>query len=195
MKNKLIVFEGIDGVGKSTLSKMLKNKLNKIGIPAVKYEDFEDRRQEYNLIKSFIKKEAPINSSLFFYLSSAIYKSKKIENLLKKHWVICDRYIYSTIAYHKIRGADMSLISKLSKFPIIFPDFLFLIKTKESIRIKRIKTRRENDALDFKKKKSGGLVSNMEVELEKFKPIIVDNSKSAHTSIQSILSKLFKKND
>lgn len=189
MKNKLIVFEGIDGVGKTTLSKLLQNKLVKQGFKAVRYEDVEEKNSGFNQIKPFIKTQTPIDSSLLFYTSSAIYKSQQIEKLLKYNWVICDRYIFSTLAHHKIRNADMSLIPNIKKMPIRLPDFLFLIKTNDDIRMKRIKTRSNNNDYDFKIKTNKNLTEKMEKEFEKFKPIIIDNSYSTPTNI---IEKIYK---
>jgi len=76
MKNKLIIFEGIDGVGKTTFSKLLQDKLVKNGIKTVVYENIEEKNIGFNQIKSFIKTNVPINSSLLFYTVSSIYKSQ-----------------------------------------------------------------------------------------------------------------------
>ena len=183
MKNKLIIFEGIDGVGKTTLSKLLQNKLEKLGFKTVRYEDIEEKNSGFNQIKPFIKTQVPIDSSLLFYIASAIYKSQQIKELLKHNWVICDRYIYSTFAYHKIRNANMSLIPDMKRIPIRLPDFLFLIKVNDAIRLKRTKARSDNNAYDFKIKTSSNLIGKMEKELEEFKPIIIDNSYSTPTDI------------
>ncbi|MDO8499777.1 MAG: hypothetical protein Q7S66_03905 [bacterium] len=55
MKNKLVVFEGIDGVGKTTLCSALKHELAKRGIMAILYEEIENKKSGFNKIKSFIK--------------------------------------------------------------------------------------------------------------------------------------------
>lgn len=194
MPNKLIIFEGIDGVGKTTISKLLQKELLKFNIESLIYEDYENKNSGFNLIKPFIKKQVSINSSLFFYISSGMHKSQIIQKLLKNKWVICDRYIYSTIAYHKIRNADLSLMSNLDDLPIILPNFYFLVKTKECLRIKRIKSRKNNDKQDFKPKKGKNLVAKMEQELEKFKPIIIDNSNvNTDNAIKKIINLVLHK--
>ena len=193
MKNKLIAFEGIDGVGKTTLSKLLRDRLVKQGFKIVRYEDIEEKNSGFNQIKPFIKTQTPINSSLLFYIASAIYKSQQIEKLLKHNWVICDRYIYSTFAYHKIRKADMSLMRDMKKLPIQLPDFLFLIKVNDDIRLKRTKFRSNNNAYDFKIKTNKNLIGKMEKELERFKPIIIDNSFLAPTDIMGKIYKIVTK--
>ncbi|OGY89919.1 MAG: hypothetical protein A2927_01070 [Candidatus Komeilibacteria bacterium RIFCSPLOWO2_01_FULL_45_10] len=177
MKGKLIVFEGIDGVGKTTLSLTFKKELAKRGIPAIHYEkEAEDENGGYNKLKPFIKNNTPSSASLFFYLSSSIFKSGIINELLKSKWVICDRYIYSTLAYHKIRGANYQNFFKLNNLPIVWPDFYFLIKTNEKVRLARIERRKTSLKDDFKRKKRGSLVDRMEKELVRFHPHIINNN-------------------
>jgi dTMP kinase len=130
MKNKLIVFEGIDGVGKSTIIRELKRRLTLRGIKAICYEEVEDKKRGFNKIKSFIRRKVPIESSLLFYLASSVYKSALISRLLKNSWVLCDRYVYSTLAYHRVNGVSRRLISRWADVPLKKPDFLFLLTVK-----------------------------------------------------------------
>ena len=138
MKNKLIIFEGIDGTGKSTTVKLLRDELSKRGINVVCFEEIESKSEGFNILKAFVKKETPIESSLFYYIASSIYKSKIINELLKTKWVICDRYVYSTIAYHLSKGVDPKTIPDIKTLPITSPDFFFLLKTDEDTRINRL---------------------------------------------------------
>jgi dTMP kinase len=193
MKNKLIVFEGIDGVGKTTLSGLLRDKLIKQGIKTIRFEDIEEKNSGFNQIKPFIKTQVPIDSSLLFYIASAIYKSQQLEQLLKHNWVICDRYIYSTLAYHKIRNASLSLILDIKKIPIRLPDFLFLIKVNDDIRLKRTKARSNSNAYDFKMKTNKNFVGKMEKGLKKFNPIIIDNSYSTPVDVTEKIYKIVSK--
>jgi|GEM_PF-1498187 len=188
MKNKLIVFEGIDGVGKTKLSKLLTKELLKNRIECVRYEDYE-KDIGFNLIKSFVKEECEIDASLFFYLASSIHKSKIIKQLLRKKWVICDRYVYSALAYHKIRGASMSLICDPKKLPVVPPDFFFLVKVDEKIRLERVKNRKDSTVYDLKTKKKNNLVGEMEAELERFKPIIAYNTDH---NVRKIVKEIFE---
>ncbi|MFA6322188.1 MAG: dTMP kinase [Candidatus Buchananbacteria bacterium] len=190
MKNKLIVFEGIDGSGKTTLTKMLNQRLNDLKIKSIRLEDLENKKIGFNLIKPFIKSQADINSSLFFYIASAINKSQKIQNLLKDSWVICDRYVYSTLAYHKLRGANMKLIPDLKLLPIIKPDYYFLITCHEKTRRVRLEKKGTLSPEDQVPKSKGSLPNRTEAEYKKFKPIIIDNSKSIDDSLSQILNYL-----
>lgn len=177
MTNKLIVLEGIDGVGKTTIAKLLKKELSQRGIRAVRYEERERSTEGFNAIKPFIKQQAPLDASLLFYIASSIYKSQRIEKLLKKNWVICDRYIYSTLAYHKVRGAHMSLVADLRKLPIRLPDFFFLLSVREDVRMKRVRAKKDHTPADMLPKKKGSFVAKMENVLNEFEPAIVDNTR------------------
>lgn len=194
MKNKLIVLEGIDGVGKTTISQALKKELGRRHIRSVIYESTEKKNYGFNILKPFIKKRAAklsIDSSLFFYLSSALFKSEIIKKMLKKKWVICDRYIYSTIAYHNLKGATKYLFPDLDKFPIIKPDFSFLITVDDKTRLQRVKRRGIVNSVDLIQKKIGSRAFRMEAELKKFKLTEIVNNSSLDKAIDFILKKIF----
>lgn len=183
MKNSLIVFEGIDGAGKTTIAKKLHELFIRLGIPCVFYEDYEKKDHGFNLIKPFIGDETPIDSSLFFYIASAIYKSQEIKFLLRDNWVICDRYVYSTLAYHRARGANLNLIPLLKKLPIILPDFYFLLEVDEPLRLKRLAMKQNTEPLDFLPKSHGSFFDRIERYLIEHKPIILNNSQTETDSI------------
>ena len=189
MKNKLIVLEGIDGVGKTSLAKALEKELISKKYPAIYYESLENKKAGFNQLKPFIKDNVPVDSSLLFYLASSIYKSQKIKKILKTKSVICDRYLYSTLANHKTKGADISLVH-WKKLPIVWPDFLFLIIAKEKIRLARAKKRKNATLNDLIKKERNSFAYIMEKELKKFKPIIIDNSGDLPQTLGKILSHL-----
>lgn len=194
MTGKLIVLEGIDGVGKTTIAKLLKKELLKRGIRAVLYEKQEKPAEGFNVIKPFIKRKVPINASLLFSVASSIYKSAEIEKLLKKHWVICDRYIYSTFAYHRTRGADMSLLAQARKLPVRAPDFLFLLKVREDVRMRRMRMKKNRTPADMLPKKKGSIAARMEKALEAFKPIIVDNTRPyPYALVQEMVEMIFSR--
>lgn len=189
MKNLLIVFEGIDGVGKTTISKELNCVLLKSGIASVRYEDYEKKNEGFNLIKSFVIEHASIDSSLFFYVASAIYKSQIVSSLLQNQWVICDRYVYSTLAYHKARGANLNLLPLLNQLPIILPDFYFMLRVDEKVRKKRAIEKQDKELIDFQSKTRGSFFDQVEKCFIKYKPIILDNSQ---LSVNDLIKSVFK---
>lgn len=176
MTNRLIVFEGIDGTGKTTLSKLLVETLMERGIPAVRFENIEKKNEGFNLIKPFIASSASIDASLFFYVASAIHKSTLIKSLLETQWVVCDRYLYSTLAYHEAHGANIALLPPVEQLPILTPDFHFLLLTDEPARIARVEARPDSTAKDREPKIPGGFYDRMERALHTYHPQEVDNS-------------------
>lgn len=108
MKNKFIVFEGLDGSGKSTLSKMYLNYLLEQGIDAVLITT------GYPMIDSAIKEIKKdrtyydIRAHFLLALSNSImtYKTQIEPNLNSGKVVILDRYYHTTLAYNMALGLD-----------------------------------------------------------------------------------------
>ncbi|KKQ02926.1 MAG: hypothetical protein US18_C0008G0014 [Parcubacteria group bacterium GW2011_GWB1_36_5] len=186
-RNKLIIFEGIDGVGKTTIALELKKVLKDRGISVVFYEDYESKHPNFNPLKPLVKKISVTGSHLF-YLASAIYKSQVIKKLLKKHWVICDRYFYSTNASHKAKGSNLK-IGPLTD--LLKPDYGFLLTLNEKIRQKRVKQKLQITKMDLIPKKRGSLPYKMENFLRKMGLINIDNSVSFEETIKKIISLIF----
>ena len=152
---KFVTFEGIDGCGKSTISKLLYKKLLNEGIDAVL--TFEPTNTE---IGKFVKKCIKTNSdpylTSFSFITDRILHCKKISKwLVDGKIVICDRYAESTYAY---QGAQLEneiknpikWLKEMSKNQIIIPDrtYLFLISPEKSL--ERIQKRKE--LIPFEKK-------------------------------------------
>jgi dTMP kinase len=188
-KNKLIVFEGIDGVGKTTIALELKKALKKKGIPVIFFEDYELKHPGFCPLKPLIKK-IPITGSHLFYLASAVYKSQIIKKLLEKHWVICDRYFYSTNAYHKARGSNLKIQGMND---LLKPDYAFLLTIDEKIRQERVKQKLHITKADLIPKRVGFFPHKMESFLKKMDLVNIDNSVSVKNTIKNILSLIFKK--
>ena len=130
-KKKIIVFEGIEGSGKSyhlnnvaNFLKKKKIKFIKIREPGGNYNSEKIRKLILNKKSSFNK-----NTDLLLYLSA---RSENIE-LIKKHLgkkiILIDRFVDSTIAYqHYGMGVNLNLINTINKFLLgnIKIDFTFL---------------------------------------------------------------------
>ena len=187
-KNKFIVFEGIDGVGKTTLALELKKSLESKGIPVIFYEDYELKHPGFNNLKPLVKK-IPITGSHLFYLASSIYKSQVIKKLLKKHWVICDRYFYSTNASHKAKGSNLKIGDLVD---LLKPDYAFLLTIDEKIRQKRVRQKLYITKADVVPKKIGSLPYRMENFLKKMDLINIDNSLSVKETVKMIIFLIFK---
>ena len=111
-KGKFIVFEGIDGCGKGTQSKMLFEYLTSKGIPCYKTCEPTDSRFG-TLIRQCLKGEVETDEktiAALFVADRFDHLYNKADGLIEKInsgvTVICDRYYFSSYAYH---GAFMPI--------------------------------------------------------------------------------------
>lgn len=135
-----IVFEGLDGAGLSTQAQLLKEFLLKKGKNAVLTKEQTDGAIG-GLIKSILKKEfsvSPLALQLLFTADRAHHLASEIEPALKEgKFVICDRYIFSTLAFGSL-SVDMDFLKYInSKFRK--PDLTFIIDTPPEVCLERLK--------------------------------------------------------
>lgn len=98
---QFLVFEGIDGSGKSTQAESAYNYLLSKGIPVVKTREMGgcplSEKIRTLVISEFMN---PITEILLASAARAEHLSQVIRPAIAKgHWVICDRFIGSTYAY------------------------------------------------------------------------------------------------
>lgn len=143
---QFVTFEGIDGSGKSTISKLVYKKLKLLGFEVVlTYEPTDSWIGE--LVQKCIKTNTDPFVTAFSFIADRIEHCKKIKKWLDKDKiVICDRYSESTYAYQGAQMQDLidnpiKWLKELSNDRIIIPDrtYIFVINPKESLA--RIKNR------------------------------------------------------
>ncbi len=126
-----IVFEGLDGSGKSTQQQLLNNKLQSEKISSISFREpgstvIGDKIAE---ILQSDQKLSPLSELLLFYVSRSAMVEEKIKSALENHEVvICDRYFYSSIAYQGYgRGIDINFINEINDKVVknIVPDLIF----------------------------------------------------------------------
>lgn len=90
----LVVFEGIDGCGKETQIKLLREKL---GCAVFKYPT-----KKYQILNDYLEKKAHVDpKSLFLlFLADIAQEQEDMKRALAENkLVVLDRYVFSTIAY------------------------------------------------------------------------------------------------
>lgn len=127
-KNLFIVLEGLDGSGKSTIAKMLRHRLQG--------KLYQTPSGYYRKIKKLVDNNLDVVEHLFFCLASIRYASAEIKKLLRVKTVICDRYIYSTLAYHKVLGANINI--DIETLKLLMPDIVFYLEISEKTQRDRI---------------------------------------------------------
>lgn len=174
-----IVFEGNNGAGKTTIINEL---LKKIQNHKIIYDEYNGKQVElWNVYKfpnrtttlgkkidDFLKKKINLSKSVelkFFAENRAEFKDEMEYILSNGYNIICDRYIYSSMAYtltnqtlDLINGINSNLLSieKIVKYDkqYIKPDYVFLINGDF------LHLRNEKPELYHKNKQFNGLLAN-----------------------------------
>ena len=132
--NKLITFEGIDGSGKSTQIQLLNNWFdsNKIKINNIREPGGNNISEVIREV--LLDRDNKINSfseTLLFLASRAQLVDETILPLLAKdEFVICDRFIDSTVVYQGYgRGLDIKKLEEINHIATagLTPDITFIL--------------------------------------------------------------------
>jgi len=143
MNGVLIAFEGIDGSGKKTQSRLLKNELLKRGF-RVRVYSYPDYNSTYGkIIKKFLDRDInlSVNEQFLLYLLDIVKdKEQIVQELREKNVVIVDRYFFSTIAYQCAKHFDYITakeIVRLMDLPI--PSVAFYLRIPVNVALRRKK--------------------------------------------------------
>ena len=194
-----IVFEGIEGSGKSYQAKILYKKLKR------KYKNIILTREPGGtksaeiirkiILKDYFEKDKKIkfdkytDTLLYLAARNEHVKNKILPAIKKRKIIICDRFTDSTIAY-QVYGKKVSFefIKNIHKKILsnIKPDLIFILKVKKESFIKRLKKRKTRNRYDnfptkfyLKAQKSFLKISN-----NKSKYIVLDSSNNT-TELQN----------
>ena len=213
MRNKkffFIVFEGIEGSGKSYQSKRLFKNLKKNKyFPLLTREPggtIGAERIRKVILKDYFHKNR--SEKFHKYTDTLLYLAARNEHMQNKilfakknkKIIICDRFIDSTIAYQVYgKKVEKKLIDSVHKYILqnIKPDITFLLKVNSSQASKRLKKRKTKNRYDKFPKKFYIKAQNAFIKIaknNKQKYYIFDNSNDdlnlEKKIIKIVLSKL-----
>ena len=194
-KNPIIVFEGIEGSGKSFHIKNVENHLKKHKVKYIKLREPGGSINSEKIRKVILNKNSKFKNltDLFLYMAA---RNENYHYLLKKNYkkkvIIIDRFTDSTLAYqHYGMGISKQLIKSLNKIILkeIKPTFTFLnIVSMKNLKLrinKRPKNRYDkfnykfynkvqNGFIKLSKNKNKYSVINSNNEISKNKKIIIN---------------------
>jgi len=157
-KKPVIVFEGIEGSGKSYHILKVSNFLKKKGIGFIKLREPGGNYNSEKIRKIILDKNSNFNKTtdLLLYLAARSENIQLLKKFYRKKIILIDRFIDSTIAYqHYGFGVDLKLINLinsylLKNFKIDFT-FLNIVNQKNmSSRLKLRKSLNRYDKFNFK---------------------------------------------
>ena len=199
-KKPVIVFEGIEGSGKSyhisTVSKYLKKrKIDHIKIrePGGSLNSEKIRKIILNNKSNFNK-----NTDLLLYLSSRSENMIMLKKYFRKKTILIDRFVDSTIAYqHYGLGLDVNLINTINKYLLgnFKIDLTFLNIVNQKNMIKRLKLRKRLNRYDkfdnsFYKRVQNGFLKLSQKKNRKYQ--IINSNLDINFNKSLILKKIDK---
>jgi len=145
-RGMFIVFEGIDGSGKTTQVKLLAERLSKEGREVVVTREPGGTRiggQIRELLLNPANREITYRAEAMLYAADrAQHVGEKILPALKAgRIVICDRFTGSTLAYQGGgRGIDREFLNRLNQLAVsgVHPDMVFLLDVPPRVGLERL---------------------------------------------------------
>jgi len=200
MKNLFITLEGLDGCGKTTQAKLLKDYLEERGhIVYLTREPGGSNVGEKirDILLDSNMKIHPWTEALL-YLSARLENTLIIKERLKEGFtVICERYIDSTIAYQGYgRGLPIDELKRLNNLVTfgLKPHLTILLDIEPNIALQRKKNldRIEKEGLEFYNKVRIGYLKIAEEEKDRVYIVKAEGeTKEISKNIFQIISKIF----
>ena len=199
-KKPIIVFEGIEGSGKSYHINHVCKYLNKKKISFIKLREPGGNTNSEKIRKLILDKKLKFNKNtdLLLYLASRSENISLLKKNYKKKIILIDRFIDSTIAYqHYGLGVDLKIINQLNKFLLkgLKVDFTFLNIVNMKNMTKRLKDRNRLNRYDKFKKNFYDKVQKGFLKIAKknrSKYLIVDSNLEIYINKNKIIEKLNK---
>jgi dTMP kinase len=149
LTSSFIVFEGIDGSGKSTQASMLADRMTRDGLRVLLTGE-PSQGPIGRHIRSLKTRLRPEEEVSLFARDRRDHLERLITPALAQgRHVICDRYIHSSLAYQGARGIDSSIVLAEHRPFLIAPDVIFLIDIPVDEALTRIKDTRSGDFSPF----------------------------------------------
>jgi len=180
-----ITFEGGEGCGKSTQSRLLLKKLEQQNIPVVLTHEPGGTALGDELRKALKRKRGfPISPQAELFLVAAS-RAQLVTELIRPaleegNFVICDRFTYSTLAYQGYgRGLDLTTVEMVNNIATenLKPDLIILLDISPDhglTRRRSSKDRFELEDLSFHQRVRNGYLNMVKAEPDRW--LVIDAS-------------------
>jgi len=196
-----ITFEGGEGCGKSTQSRLLLEKLHQQNVPVVLTHE-PGGTALGNEIRRVLKREQGIpispRAELFLFVAS---RAQLVAELIRPALeegkvVICDRFAHSTLVYQGYgRGLDLSTLEMVNNMATenLKPDLVILLNISPEQGLKRkgsLRDRFELEGLSFHRRVREGYLKMAEAEPDRW--LVIDASLTKGEIAEIIWDKVSK---
>mgnify|MGYP001417199991 FL=1 len=199
-RKPVIVFEGIEGSGKTHHINEISKYLKKRKLSFIKIREPGGSLNSEKIRKLILNKKSNFNKNtdLLLYLASRSENINLLRKYYKKKIILIDRFVDSTIAYqHYGMGVNLDLINNINKhilsnFKVSFT-FLNLVNHKNMV--KRLRLRKSTNRYDNFKKNFYNKVQKGFVKLSnknKRKYQIIDSNLDIKFNEKYVLKKIKK---
>lgn len=165
---RLIVFEGIDGTGKSTQIKLLGSYLQKRGHDVLITREPTDGtygRRIRALFTDRLRVSREEELELFLADRREHVERELLPALAAGRIILCDRYFLSTVAYQGANGLPPSAVLEMNNFAPD-PDIALILEVSVATSLHRITTGRNEQLNDFEQADSLQRVKRIFDELD-----------------------------
>ncbi len=197
-KKPLIVFEGIESSGKTTLINYVSKNLKSKGIDFIKIREPGGNFNSELIRRLILNKKNTFNSftDLMLYFAA---RSENIEKIINKYYkkkiILIDRFTDSTVAYqHYGMGLDKFLINKINKIllkkikpTLIFLNIISMNNLSRRLKLRKNKNRYDNFKMKFYKKVQNGF---LKISKNKSNYIVIDSNKNLIENKNKVLKKI-----
>ena len=199
-RKPVIIFEGIEGSGKTSHINYISKYLKSRRIKHIKIREPGGTKNSEKIRKIILNNESRFNkdTDLLLYLAARSENINQLKKYYKKKVILIDRFVDSTIAYqHYGFGINLSMIELLNRYLLksFKIDFTFLNivnKTNMKRRLKMRKSLNRYDKFEYKfyNKVQNGFLK--QAKKNKSKYLIVDSNLDIKINKKIILNKINK---
>lgn len=202
-KGLFITFEGNDGSGKTTISKLVYEKLSEMGYPVIYTREpggIDIAEQIRNVILD------PKNTAMDARCEALLYAASRRQHLIEKvlpaleenKIVLCDRFIDSSLVYQGIaRNIGIDEVYAINEFAIEgnLPDATIFLHVDLDTGLSRIESRGSKDRLDNESMNFHRMVAEGYEKVCKLYPErmhVIDATKTVNEVFQNTLDVLLE---
>ena len=199
-KKPIIVFEGIEGSGKSHHISVVSKYLSKKKINHIKIREPGGNPNSEKIRKLILNNKSNFNKNtdLLLYMAARSENIEIIKRTFNKKIILIDRFTDSTIAYqHFGMGVDLDLINNLNKYLLknIKVSFTFLNlvnkkNLKERLKQRKLLNRYDKFKISFYNKVQNGFLKLLKKQKNKYQ--LINSNLDINKNEKLILNKIDK---